>query len=135
VRRAISIVLTLGLVALEGCQSDLPPLLRGATSVGGQGYECQAQPSPASDRSLARSPELIERLQTQFPPGSASSQLRTSLVRQGFKLEGLCSRSPGGVNWAQYRQNGNEVVANVYWLEGIDGRLVWTFGDVAYTFL
>lgn len=121
-------------------QIGLPPLVKGASDTGGTGYDCATEPAPTSNPELDRSPEMIERLRKSFPPGSPSSRLRASLVRQGFTLEGACPRGyprpPNpNVSWAQYRRNGNEVVANVYWRETPDGRLIWTFADVGYTFV
>jgi hypothetical protein len=141
VRRIILIVLMVGSSCLGACQKSLPPLVRGATSGGGGvGYDCQFGSAPASNPKYAQSPEMVERLRHSFPPGSPSDQLRLSLAQQGFTLEGPCPEVPGQavdprVRWAQFRRNRNEVVANVYWREGPDGRIIWTFGEVFYTFL
>jgi hypothetical protein len=119
-------------------QIGLPPLVKWASDTGGERYDCASETSPASNPQLDHSPEMIDRLRKSFPPGSPASRLRASLVRQGFTLEGACPRGypPNpSVSWAQYRRNGNEVVANVYWRETPDGRLIWTFADVAYTFI
>jgi len=115
-------------------------LVKGATSGGGVSYSCEAGPAPAADPKYASSPELVERLRASFPPGSASSRLRLSLVNQGFMLHGKCPPVAGqlldpSVSWAQFRRNGNEVVANVYWRQAADGQVLWTFGEVFYTSL
>ena len=122
-------------ISLCGCQRGLPPLVQGATSgSGGTGYDCRTGTEPASDSALAQSPEMTERLRQQFPPGTPTDALRSALLRQGFSVEGPCSPDRS-ISWAQFRRNGNEVVANVYWREGSDRRLIWSFGEVYYTFL
>ena len=129
-----AILIAVATVCLCGCQKGLPPLVQGASSGGGIGYDCRQGLEPASQPGLAQSPEIVERLRQQFPPGSPSDALRSSLLRQGFSMEGPCSPDRT-ISWAQFRRNGNEVVANVYWREGPDRRLVWSFGEVYYTFL
>jgi hypothetical protein len=129
------LALATALACLTGCQRNLPPLVKGATVTGGgQGYDCEMGATPASDPRFNFSPEIIERLRKQFPPGSSSAALRSALVLQGFKLHGPCSPDHS-ISFAQFRLNKNEVVANVFWREQSDGQIIWTFGDVGYTFL
>ena len=146
-RVAAWLCLGLLLILIVGClswyplvQIGLPPLVKGASTTGGTGYNCSSDPPDESDPQLDRSPEIIDRLRKSFPPGSPASRLRESLARQGFKTPQPCPRGyprppNANVNWAQYRRNGNEVVANVYWRETSDGRIIWTFADVGYTFI
>ena len=133
-QRTVLAAFTVASLCLGSCHKRLPPLVEGATSQGGTNYDCRGGTDPRSQSRLARSPEMVARLRNQFPTGSGSDKLRASLERQGFTLEGPCSLDRG-VSWAQFRRNGNEAVANVYWRETPDGRLIWTFADVAYTFL
>ena len=109
-------------------------MVKGATSRGGEGYNCQTDVVPASDPRFAFSPELVVRLRTEFPPGSTASNLRSSLVQQGFRLEGPCSPDHS-ISFAQFRLNKNEVVSNVFWRVDTSGRIVWTYGEVFFTFL
>ena len=134
-RRLFTLMLLPVLGCLPACQDDLPPLIRGATTgVGGIAYDCGRDAIPLSESTLSRSPEITERLSQTFPPRSSSANLRSSLKEQGFEMMGPCSVD-GSVSWAQFRKNGNEVVANIYWREDSSGRLVWTFGNVYFTFL
>lgn len=132
--RPMSLILMAALGCLAGCQERLPPLVRGATARGGEGYDCEMDVAPSSDPRFDFSPEIVERLRRSFPPGSQSAQLRSSLARQGFKLEGPCSPDRS-ISFAQFRLNKNEVVADVYWREDTSGRIIWTFGEVSYTYL
>jgi hypothetical protein len=122
------------LLASCGGQSSLPPLIRGATSGGGTDTLCEQAGPGSTPETAAHSPEIAERLAQAFPRGSPVAGLRQSLVRQGFELQGPCSPD-GSVSWAQFRRNGNEVVANIYWREAADGRIMWTTGNVYFTFL
>ena len=126
------------LLILSSCnavrQSDLPPLIFGATSRGGVSFDCRLNEPATSDRNLAASPEILERLRKSFPLGSSSAVLRSALVKQGFKLMGSCSPD-GTISWAQFRKNGNEVVASIFWREDQNGKLAWYLGDIAYTWL
>lgn len=120
---------------LAACQDDLPPLIRGATTGnGGMTYDCGRDAPPLSESTLSRSPEITERLSQAFATSSSSEKLRSSLKEQGFELMGPCS-TDGSVSWAQFRKNGNEVVANIYWRENPSGQLIWTFGNIYFTFL
>ena len=47
---------------------------------------------------------------------------------------GSCSPD-GTISWAQFRKNGNEVVASIFWREDQNGKLAWYLGDIAYTWL
>ena len=136
VKWTIRLMATAASICVSGCQRSLPPLLQGASSKGGIGYGCAELNDPASPPGpqFTQSPEMVERLRKEFPPGSPSKRIEASLQRQGFTLNGACS-SDRTVHSAQFRGNRNEVVANVYWRQTPDGRVIWTFGDVAYTFL
>ena len=128
----LSFAVLLGCVG--GCGDKLPALVQGAKSAGGVGYDCRKAEDPATLSHLAKSPELSQRLQEQFPTGSPTDRLEEALVQQGFILHGPCSPDRT-MRWAQFRRNKNEVVANVFWRGGDNDELIWTFGDVAYTFL
>jgi hypothetical protein len=136
VRPSIIMALFIASCGLAGCEKKLPPLVRGATWDGkGRMYHCEPGPEPASNRRYAQSPEMAARLGSSFPAGSPSERLRRSLLQQGFELEGPCPHVLGrpldpSVSWARFRRNGRMPVANVYWKEGADGRLIWTFGEV-----
>lgn len=119
-------------VFLGACQRPLPPLVRGARSVGATSYDCEQDVVPRSNATFARSPQINERLSKYFPTGSQSKLLRNSLVRQGFQLQGRCS-ADHSISWARFRRGGDRIV-KVYWREDKKGRLLWTFGNVRFGF-
>lgn len=141
--RKITTVVGVGYLALAGCGEPLtpplPPLLQGATTVGGSNFLCE----PGSGGGLlpetaSHSPEIVRRLKHGFPAGTPAARLRDSLTQQGFSLHDRCS-SDGSVSWAEFRQRGgNGITAmaafgTVFWKEDQAGRLVWTTGDIAFT--
>jgi hypothetical protein len=132
-------------IALGGCEENaappLPPLLRNATAVGGSNFLCQPGLGQASTPETAsHSPQIQKRLDEQFPPGTASTQLRDPLVRQGFQIHLQCSPD-NTVSWAEFSQKSRDgildietgVFGTVYWKEDANGRIVWASGNVAYT--
>lgn len=136
--------LAISLVALASCAvplSPLPPLLQGASSTGGSKFLCQSWPSEwggSTPETASHSPEIVERLTRDFPPGSSAARLRESLLRQGFTLHEACSPD-GRVSWAEFLQRGGDQVwappafGTVHWREDGAGRLVWTTGDVVFS--
>lgn len=128
---------------LSGCastSSKLPPLLRDATTTGGSNFLCEGGHEQGSvPETASHSPEIVARLQANHPIGSRASELRASLLRQGFTIHDGCSADKS-VSWAEFRQqlSGSagpytSAFGTVYWKKNAAGRLMWTTGDIAYT--
>ena len=123
----------------EAVSPPLPTLATGATTTGGSNSLCRPDYGQGSTPATAsHSPEMNQRLNRDFPPGSKAVLLRRSLVRQGFQLNGACSPDHG-VWLATFRQRGGNGITSfpafvsVYWKEDGDARLVWASGDIAWT--
>lgn len=141
---AMKSIVTLALVcsALSACGESLspplPPLLKGATSTGGANFLCaQGQGQGSTPDTVSHSPEMVQRLEREFPVGSQASELRNALSRQGFVIHDACSPDKS-ISWASFSQtggNGITVMAafgKVHWKEDEAGRIVWTTGDTAF---
>jgi hypothetical protein len=135
--------LAISIFALAGCAanlSPLPPLLQGASSTGGSKFLCQPQPvewGGSTPETASHSPEIVERLSRDFPPGTSASRLRESLLGQGFTIHEACSPD-GRVSWAEFMQRGGHQMwapaafGTVHWKEDGAGRLIWTTGDIQF---
>jgi hypothetical protein len=85
----------------------------------------------------ALSPEFNARLASRFPQGFAEKALVTELAADGFKPAGSCETDPS-IKFLVFDSKGRgapNVSATVYWQADLSGRIVWTKGFVAYTFL
>ncbi|MGB6536807.1 MAG: hypothetical protein WBF58_12690 [Xanthobacteraceae bacterium] len=117
----------------------LPPMLRGVTA-GGQGDPCHPnqfwENLPANSPSRPHgSPELNDRLSHEFPPGTPESKLVHALDRLGFEALPPCENNTS-IHSAFFRRKFPlEIWARVYWKVDVNDAIVWTRGDVAYTFL
>jgi hypothetical protein len=142
VRLKIFLTLAAGITA-GGCGAPLspplPPLFEGAHTTGGSNSLCEPEGRQGSTPETAsHSPEIVQRLRRDFPPGTPTARLREALARQGFRLHEPCSPD-GSIRWAEFRQSGgNGITAmaafgTVYWKEDNAGRVVWTTGDIAFT--
>jgi hypothetical protein len=121
---------------LSGCGSErIPEILRGVSAGGGYWGACPRRIENESSP-LALSPEFDARLASRFPPGTADSVLVSGLTAEGFKSAGSCESDPSIRILAFVDKNTTpEVTAQVYWQADLTGRIAWTKGFVAYTFL
>jgi hypothetical protein len=117
----------------------LPPLLQDATTTGGTNALCDPgvlEPGSqgTTPDSVSHSPEIVSRLERDFPSGSRSEDLRTSLIQMGFKMI-PCEGSLA----ARFDQTGGNGVTSmrataiIIWKADAEGQIVWTTGDIAYT--
>ena len=85
---------------------------------------------------LAVSPEFNARLASRFPPGTADNALVRGLTAEGLKPAGSCESDPSVriLSFVDKNMIPN-VTAQVYWHSDLSGRIAWTKGFVAYTFL
>jgi hypothetical protein len=82
------------------------------------------------------SPEFNARLASSFRPGTAASALVSALTAEGFKLAGSCETDSSITILAFNDKDAiPNVTAQVYWQADLTGRITWTKGFVAYTFL
>lgn len=123
----------------EAVSPPLPSLAIGATTTGGSNSLCRPDYEQGSTPATAsHSPEINQKLNRDFPPGSPAILLRRSLVRQGFQMHGPCSPDRS-ISVATFRQRGGNgitsfpVFVSAYWKEDGGGRLVWASGDIAWT--
>lgn len=130
---SIAATLTLGLMfsAYAQAPNELPTLLRNVTARGGYWGAC-----PPTSGGLATSPELDARLNTNFPPGSDVQKLESTLVKEGFHIDGVC-HTDGSIHIAGFYRKGvgllpYDVSAQVYWKVDQAGHVVWTKGFVMY---
>jgi hypothetical protein len=121
---------------LSGCGSErIPAILRGVSAGGGYWGACPRRPENQSSPS-ALSPEFNARLASRFPPGTATSALVSALTAEGFKPAGSCEADSSIRILAFNDKNAiPNVTAQVYWQADSTGRITWTKGFVAYTFL
>lgn len=140
---ALTVLASLPMLALLGymlwprsLEPATPPLLREVTAVGGWMSEgCLKSPNGTLFRPEALSPELMSRLQADFPPGSDAEQLRSAVLAQGFHMGKPCADDPSIVH-ATFRQTGGDlsrlpIVATIAW-KAAHGRIVWTKGFVDF---
>jgi hypothetical protein len=118
-------------------QPPLPPLLRGATAGGGWWGACPLPKELSGttvNSTLALSPELNQRLQQEFPPGSREDALVSSLVRQQFQIQSPC-RDDNSIRVARFQQHGGlyPMTADVYWKTDQDNNVIWTKGFIQFT--
>ena len=117
----------------------LPPLLQDATTTGGITDLCEDNDAgpvePVTNATtVSHSPEVVERLERDFPRGSKSEDLKAALLQMGFEMQ-PCS----GAFAARFDQAGGDetsstqVTSTIVWKANPDGRIVWTTGDIAYT--
>ncbi|MNI65329.1 hypothetical protein D3C73_1208300 [compost metagenome] len=116
-----------------------PPLLKAATSTGGAIFSCEDfQMFRVTPESASHSPEIDQRLRQSFPAGTPALDLRRSLVRQGFALQGACV-ADRSIQWAKFRQQGGNGItvfpafSTVYWKEDDAGNIEWATGDIHFT--
>ena len=130
-----AILIVLFAIALFGWLSRLgvPEIVRGSTAKGGLWGACPSA-EQANGREEALSPKFTARLNERFPHGSPEKNLIDALRGEGFTGPNSCE-SNNSIKWAGFRLNGNEVVAQAYWKTDQLGRIIWTKGFVAYTFL
>jgi hypothetical protein len=121
---------------LSGCGSErIPEILRGVSAGGGYWGACPRQVENEASP-LAVSPELNSRLASRFPPGTADGVLVSGLTAEGFKPAGSCESDPSiRILAIADKSTIPEVTAQVYWQADLTGRITWTKGFVAYTFL
>lgn len=105
----------------------LPPLLEKATASGGWFGACP--PEGDGRQKLAISPELDQRLQQQFSPGTPEQQLVAVLSDQGFRRAASCKNDPT-IHRMEFERE--QVRAAVYWKSDDAARTVWTKGFVFY---
>ncbi|MEP0191096.1 MAG: hypothetical protein ABJP70_10760 [Erythrobacter sp.] len=132
----------LGAALLTGaCSSQstsIPPLLQDATTTGGIIRLCEqdtAEPSSlvTNASTVSFSPEIVERLERDFPRGSKSDDLKAALFEMGFKM-----RPCPGALAARFDQaagngaNSKEFTSTIVWKADSNGRLLWTTGDIVY---
>jgi hypothetical protein len=138
--RALWLIAALLAASCSSDYANVPPLLKGATSGGGNGDLCELASNPRAI-GYATSPELSARLSKQFPIGSPASNLQAELERQGFKLAPPpCSENPS-VRRATARISDAirldsfpyQMDADVYWSVDSRGRVTWTAGRVSFT--
>jgi hypothetical protein len=141
-RKALPLILLLtgaGSVAvLPGCGSgNIPEILRGTTAKGGYWGACPRSPDDEQRHPQALSPEFNARLAKRFPQGSAEKALVSELAADGFRPAGSCETDPS-IKFLAFDSKGRgapSVSATVYWQADLSGRITWTKGFVAYTFL
>jgi hypothetical protein len=121
---------------LSGCGSKkIPEILRGVSAGGGYWGACPRRVENESSP-LAVSPEFNARLASKFPPGTADGALVSGLTAEGFKPAGSCESDPS-IRILAFEDKNTipNVTAQVYWHSDLTGRITWTKGFVAYTFL
>jgi len=146
-RRALIAMAFLGLVMIvsEDSRSQargLPPLLRNTTAGSGWGSACpprtdQERQFIATAKKLAVSPELEQRLNDAFPPGSDDANLIAALKIQGFMIVIPCDTDPS-IEQASFFQQGSGLLsystsATVFWKSDEKHHIVWTKGFVWHT--
>ena len=82
---------------------------------------------------------MEQRLDREFPPGTAEEKLLTSLREQGFQVMAPCdgdttiycavfAQKGGGGLWGPY-----PIFATIAWKIDSLGRIVWSKANVSYT--
>ena len=109
----------------------LPPLLSNVRAEGGWWGACPDR--AAKDQAL--SPELNERLQHQFPPGTPDERLISTLAEQHFERPVLC-KNDNTIRSAKFYQQGGLLAystrAEIFWKVDQANNLVWTKGFIFY---
>jgi hypothetical protein len=134
-------LVVVGLLA-AGCSPSpqLPPLLQDASTTGGSNFLCH----PADTRggqgttpgTVSHSPQIVARLHRDFPVGSPSDKLVSTLRQQGFTLH-RCEVD-NAIGYALFSQKEGFAImsypasASIYWKADTQGRLIWTTGDIGY---
>ena len=121
---------------LSGCGSErIPAILRGVSAGGGYWGACPRRPENQSSP-LAVSPEFDARLARRFPTGTEASALVSALTAEGFKPAGSCE-TDSSIRFLEFKDKDAtpSVTAQAYWQADSTGRITWTKGFVAYTFL
>jgi hypothetical protein len=112
-------------------EQRLPPLLSNVRAEGGWWGACPDR--PAKDQAL--SPELNERLQRQFPPGTPQERLISTLAKQRFEPPVPCSDDKT-IRSARFYQSGGllayDTRAEIFWKVDQANNLVWTKGFIFY---
>jgi hypothetical protein len=117
----------------------LPPLLQNATTTGGVIDLCEPKTfKPGSEGTtpdtVSHSPEIVARLNRDFPAGSSSDYLKTALLQMGFSM----IPCPGSLA-ARFDQTGGNGITSmrasavIIWKADAEGRILWTTGDIGYT--
>jgi len=126
------------LAVLSGCGSNnIPEILQGASAVGGYWGACPRSLDDEKRYPQGLSPEFNARLAKKFPQGSADKALVSELAADGFRPAGSCEADPS-IKFLVFDSKGRgapNVSATVYWQADLSGRITWTKGFVAYTFL
>lgn len=81
--------------------------------------------------------EIDKRLAVEFPVGASGYEVATTLINQGFNVEGSCE-SDATIRRANYFQKGKgflpyDIYAGVYWKLDDKQRIVWIKGSVGYS--
>jgi hypothetical protein len=85
---------------------------------------------------IALSPDLEERLSTQFPEGTGESSLTAALASQGFQPPTAACPSDSTIRVSLFPpQTGGGLLrgskaARVFWKADALGRVLWTHGSV-----
>jgi len=145
-RRSLIVLGALAVAACVPLRPATPALLRNATAKGGS-WLGGCPPANDSERVLAEgiargqealSPEVSQRLDAQFPPGSSSAKLWAFLKAQGFKETPPCANEKS-IRHAVFTQEGGSFFgpypawSQIAWKEDENGRVVWTKATLAYT--
>lgn len=82
----------------------------------------------------SHSPEIVARLNRDFPKGSSSDNLKAALLKMGFKS----IQCPGNLAARFDQKGGNGITAMrasaiVIWKADSSGRIIWATGDIGYT--
>ena len=105
----------------------LPPLLQHVSAASGWWGACP--PQLYTQKQLALSPQLNQRLATQFPPDTSQEEELISVLRtQGFGDLSSC-KDDSSIYSMIFRAS--TIHAAVFW-KANEGKLVWTKGFVAY---
>jgi len=134
----IPVIAILGIVTKSMLNPLAPPLLAQATAGSGWFGGCPPlNEQEAVERARsgeALSPELNQKLATQFPPGSGTDSLVQTLTEQSFKLAETC-QNDFTIRRAYFqgltRGSLFETRAEIYWKTKGD-NLVWTKGFVMF---
>jgi hypothetical protein len=125
---------------IGGCtQVALPPLLRNVSSGGGSTDVCPTEGGDVSNSlamiGSASSPELDQRLQREFPPGSGEGGLVNVLIEQRFVVQATPCGTDSSIHLAIFRQTKGlffPTMATVWWKVDQQNNIVWTEGFVFY---
>lgn len=127
----------------EPLTPSTPPLLEKVTAVGGW-WNGGCPPKDKTEAELykpadeALSPDLMDRLASQFPIGTSASHLAQSLKQQGFSFRHPCV-GLSAIRLGEFRQTGGEfygpypIGAQVAWQQDAAGRILWAKGTVMFT--